>query len=230
MSEEIAVPGRTGVATTGGAGAPVHSPGEMGFREAVGLDEAWQMISPAVRQRVSQRAGSLLERWAWLDAEGSPNAIVLGSQGLVSATATRGPGGRAAHLVETVQLSPESARVATVHEDTAARRGGPGGGPATATLRLPSDDMRAFLGHLPARAQQLLQEPFVGGARPPRGDHHYLRTSAASGFGRLDLEVFCYLFDARWLTCVTGEATTYGVSFAAARWELTCRRIAVRPK
>jgi hypothetical protein len=76
----------------------------------------------------------------------------------------------------------------------------------------------------------MLQEPFLGTAEPPRGDHHYLQTSPGSGFGRQELRVFCYLFDARWLTCVTGEGVTYGTSFAAAEWDLTCRRVAVRPK
>jgi hypothetical protein len=232
VSEELAVPSSRGLVAGSRTGVPVYRPGEMGFTEAIDMDDAWAMISPAVRERVNERAGSVLERWAWLDDD-RPSAVVLGTAALVSATPTRSATGRSAHVVETVRLNSESARVATVHEDTAARRsvaGPQAPGAPGASVRLPSNGMRDFLGNLPERAQQLLQEPFVGAAQPPRGDHHYLQTSAASGFGRRDLQVFCYLFDTRWLTCVTGEGVTYGMSFAAARWELTCRRVGVRPK
>jgi hypothetical protein len=229
VSEELAVPSSRGLVAGPSTGVPVYRPGEMGFTEAIDMADAWEMISPAVRERVRQRAGSVVERWAWLDDDG-PSAVVLGTAALVSATPTRSATGRSAHVVETVRLNPESARVATVHEDTGARRSTAGPETPGASIRLPSNGMRAFLGNLPARSQQLLQEPFVGAAQPPRGDHHYLQTSAASGFGRRDLQVFCYLFDTRWLTCVTGEGVSYGTSFASARWELTCRRVGVRPK
>lgn len=243
MSEEIAVPGRGAVdhrrnlvdrARTPGAGAPVHRPGELSFQDAVDVDEAWSRLSPAVQERAGRDAGRILGRWAWVTGPGHVSAILLGTHALVRATPARGSSGRPAHVVETVRLNPSTARSAAVHEDTAGRQrqqyGVAHGGGAADPIILPDSGMAEFLGHLPARAQQLLQDPFLGTGAAPRGEYHYLQTTSGQGFGRRTLQVFCYLFDARWLTCVTGQAVTYGQTFDAADWELTCRRMAVLPK
>jgi hypothetical protein len=244
VSEEIAVPNRGALhrqrdpgavdhSRTPGAGAPVHRPGELSFQDAVGIDEAWSRLSRAVQERAGRDAGRILGRWAWVNGTGEVSAILLGTHALVRATPARSSSGRPAHVVETVRLRPSTARSAAVHEDTAGRRReqyGVAGGGAAVPIILPDTGMAEFLGHLPAQAQQLLQDPFLGTGTAPRGEYHYLQTTSGQGFGRRTLQVFCYLFDAQWLTCVSGEAVTYGHTFDAADWELTCRRMAVLPK
>jgi hypothetical protein len=213
-----------------GAGAPVHRAGELSFRSAPTPDEAWAMVPVTIRDRLVDRCGQVLERWAWTTRSGDPCAVVLGSRALAVASPARSGTGRAAHRIETVNLRPETARVAAVHEDTAGLEAAAGAAGAGPRIVLPNDTMADFLGNLPARAQRLLQDPFTATPEPLRGDHFYLRTRGAGGLGRTELEVFCYLFDRQWLTCVSGSGVTYGRSFDAARWELTCRRMAVRPR
>jgi hypothetical protein len=236
VSNELARPAagltaRTpGTVAVPGAGAPVHTAGELSFRSAPTPDEAWAMVPVTIRDRLVDRCGQVLERWAWTTRAGEPCAVVLGSRALAVANPARGGTGRAAHRIETVTLRPETARVAAVHEDTAGRTTAAGAAGAGPQAILPNNTMAGFLGNLPARAQQLLQEPFAATLKPLRGDHFYLRTRGAGGLGRTELEVFCYLFDQQWMTCVSGSGVTYGQSFDAARWDLTCRRIAVRPR
>ena len=242
MSHEIAVPPAGGEITrrpAAGAVAvphadvPVYRPGPLEFVDAISPEEAWGLISAPVRTRVNQRAGRVVEWWAWTSDDGRPHALVLGEEALVSATPTITAQGRPAHVVECVRLRRDSARTVTIHEDTLGRSrrvrapNGAEGRPAAA-VPLP-DDMQAFLGNLPDRAQRLLQEPFLAQGELHSGYHYYL-TAASSGFGPKNLKVICFLHDHRWLTCLAGKAVTYSDGFDQARWELVCRRIAVRPR
>jgi hypothetical protein len=210
-----------------GGGVPVHRGGELSFRPALGNDEAWAMLPLTIRDRRVDRCGQVIEQWAWQNRAEEACAVVLGSRALAVAAPARGESGRPAHRIETVRLRPGTARAVSVREDTAGRVAATGAAGPAPRIELPNDTMAGFLGNLPARAQQLLQEPFTG---RPRGDHHYLRTRGDGGMGRTELEVFCYLFDRQWLTCVSGLGVTYGRSFDAAAWDLTCRRIAVEAR
>jgi hypothetical protein len=82
---------------------------------------------------------------------------------------------------------------------------------------------RKILGHLPSRAQELLQAPFLGGQRILRQDFYYL------GYEGGDLEVFCMvLAGTRDVTAVEGTRTIPdGHTESSAHWDLTAYQAGV---
>ncbi|WP_017582062.1 hypothetical protein [Nocardiopsis valliformis] len=83
---------------------------------------------------------------------------------------------------------------------------------------------RKILGHLPPRAQELLQAPFLDGQRLLRQDFYYL---GYEGGG--DLEVFCMVFAGpQDVTAVEGTRTIpAGHTESSAHWDLTAYQAGV---
>ncbi|MEU0489269.1 hypothetical protein ABZ249_08565 [Nocardiopsis sp. NPDC006139] len=77
-----------------------------------------------------------------------------------------------------------------------------------------------MLGHLPPRAQELLQAPFLAGQEILRQDYHYY--GEAGG----DLSVFCMVFAGpQDVTAVEGSRTIpVGHTETDAHWDLRCYR------
>ncbi|WBB80555.1 hypothetical protein O7606_03975 [Micromonospora sp. WMMD882] len=99
---------------------------------------------------------------------------------------------------------------------------GPGGG-GTADLGL-GPEFTAVLGLLPARAQQLLQDPFLTGPRPLRGDWYVSYAGNPAGLGGAVVRLWCYLTDERSLTFCSGVGHGYRDGAGARSWEATCWR------
>jgi hypothetical protein len=217
------------------AAAATHAPGDLHLAPASRtMDECWELLSPKVRQRMLERAGQVVDRWLYVDHNDRVAGVLLGSRGLVTAEPTYNASGGHATAVQVLAAEPGSARSVQVDADTTVERYAPMGGspgrPAvtapTLAGRLPADFV-AFLGNLPARAQTLLQDPFVGTARPLYCDHYYRETGPAQGAGGRTLRVWCYLTDRRRVTFASGHGFTFGATFVAAVWQLTCRRFDV---
>lgn len=213
------------------AAVPIHRAERLSFVHTPDRDEAWRLLGTSVRERLHHRAGIVADWWAYTSDEGRVHAVVLGGRAMVSATPTVNQRGGPAHLVEAVRLRAGSARTVAIVEDTNGSVNSAGascdvwrGAPSmNASL---SAGMRGFLGNLPAQAQRALQEPFLGTDQLYYG-YHYNRTASTSGFGEERLQVFAYLYDRAWLTCLSGTGTTFGDAFDRARWDLVCRRAAV---
>lgn len=214
------------------APSAVHAPGALHLSPTSRtMDECWELLSPKVRQRIIDRAGPVIERWVYPNAEDRICCVVLGVRGLVTAEPTYNASGGHATAVQLLAARPDSVRSVQVNADTTAERyrpasgrpeaPAPGGSPLAP--RLPAD-FTAFLGNLPARAQTLLQEPFGRTAQPLYCDHYYREAGPSHGVGAKTLRVWCYLTDRRRVTFAAGHGVTYGPSFEAAGWHLTCWR------
>lgn len=206
---------------------PIHRPGEIPVHPAIDPEQAWLTLSPEFRDQMTRAVGTPLDRWARVD-EGRTSALLLGNGALVAATPRIGAPG---HDLETkVLLNPEKSKTETINESTGRRSGTSAAGrgldrrPVSTGLDLLPSDLRDFLGHLPARAQELMQKPFLTSTEAPRNEFQFFQL--AWGNGRRDWQVFCYLFDDRRLTVVTGKGTLHNATDAS--WQLTCRLFAVR--
>ena len=215
----------------------VHAPGDLHLSAAVRMpDECWEMLSPQVRERIAARAGSIVDRWAYEDAQDRVSAVVLGERGLVTVEPTVNREGGRASAIQVLSAQAGSVRSMRVVEDTSISRYAPGAvtpagsdtRQAGLAARLPADFVD-FLGNFPARAQLLVQEPFLSQGGPVYCDHYYTQSGPAQGAGLKTLRVWCYLTDRRRVTFASGQATTYGPSFISAQWQVTCWRFDVQP-
>jgi hypothetical protein len=235
----VARPASGAVAGYHDAQLDVHTPGELYLEPGLSPDECWELLSPNVRDRVLARAGRIVERWAYQAGDDRVAVVALGERGLVTVEPTVNARGGPASSVQLLAAATGSARSVQIAEDTAAARHatpatyppsqGYGGArrPEIAD-RLPPDFVK-FLGNLPARAQSLLQDPFTTGNEALYCDHFYRQAGASQSAGLKTLRVWCYLTDRRRVTFLSGQGVTYGLSFAAARWHLTCWRFDVEP-
>lgn len=218
------------------ASAPIHGPGGMTFGESIPDREVlWERLSPAVRARIEQRVGRTVEWWA-NEIDGRPSVVVFGTHGLVIVEPTVNGAGEPANRLTTIALEPTSFRSArvtgpVVWRPPAGSRGPAGGGPAGGGGGAPDDpELAAMLGHLPARAQQLLQDPFLGGGRPLQFEYFYLRTGSDRGLSGSTLKWWSYLTDLRTLTFAAGIGHGYRDGRGPDSWDLTCWRVSVVPR
>jgi hypothetical protein len=156
--------------------------------------------------------------------------------------------GRAATEIHTIELNETSFRSASVTEirgatppatnqpnQTAPPRE-PGSpprqrpAPGTALFRHLGDGISGFLGQLPTRAQQLLQDPFLDASNELRYDYFFYRTGHGHNIGGATLYVWCYLTDLRTVTFCAGQGRGYRAPSGPASWELTCWRADVMPR
>lgn len=218
--------------------SPVHAAGSLRFTESVGTrEEVWDRLGAKVRERVGARIGSLVEWWA-TDVSGRNAAVVLGTRAFVTVEPTVNAAGGPAHEIRALRLDESSFRRATVAAPAAggpaappaAERAAPGsrpGAPAPALADRLGADMSGFLGNLPARAQQLLQEPFVDGHDDLWRDYYYFRSGSAGALGGAALSVWCYLADKRYVTFAAGVGNGYRQDTGPGSWQLTCWRAEV---
>jgi hypothetical protein len=237
-------------ARAGDSAAPVHRPTELQFgRSAATREELWSRLSPTVQEKVNQRVGRVLQWWA-TDNQGPVSATVLGHRALVIVSPATGRGGAPATEISTIGLAEESFRAVSIHEPHAAappapvpppQRAAPGVGPGIGPGARPGepvaplagqldDGMAGFLGQLPRRAQQLVQDPFLGAPQDLRYDYYFYRTGKGHGITGATLYVWCYFTDLRQLTFCAGQGLGYREVTGPTHWELTCWRAQVVPR
>jgi hypothetical protein len=224
--------------------APIHQPGELRFGSSVASrEELWRRLSPTVHDKVNQRLGRLLEWWA-AEYDGRVSAVALGTRALIAIAPTVNAAGSPATEISTIRLNENSFRTARITAGAEPRAGGwgaassPGGpsrpgepsAPGGALSRYLDDGMRGFLGQLPKRAQELLQDPFVTAETAPRYDYFYRRNGPEQAIGGTTLNVWCYLADRATVTYCAGVGHGHRQSISAASWELTCWRAEVAPR
>jgi hypothetical protein len=232
----------TGAPVRADSAAPVHRPGEVQWADSgASREECWQRLSPAVRARVDQRIGRMLDWWA-TDLGGRVSAVVLGTRALVAVSPTLNSAGHPAYELVTVHLDEASFRSAPVRGSSPgpATRAATGAGPVgTAPGSAPGapsgslglgTDFTNVLGLLPARAQQLMQDPFLTPAKPVRGDWYVSYTGNPASLTGAVVRLWCYLTDERSLTFCSGVGHGYRDGEGARAWEVTCWRATTLPR
>ncbi|MFF3441137.1 hypothetical protein [Streptosporangium sp. NPDC002721] len=193
--------------------------------DMAGRERAWEMLNPVVRQKMEARAGEVLEWWAHQWSAEQIYGVVLGSHALCEATPIVSAAGRRQHEITYLPLDPASFRFEEIHDRTppaGAGGGGTGAAGAAATGRESgfSQEFRDFLGHLPHRAQVLLQEPFGGGEKP-RSFWYYEDSDNLVNSG---WSIWCYITDGRKVTFASGtRSQPRGYAGSPFTWRLICR-------
>lgn len=210
-------------------GPPTHAARKLEFADLPGREYWWDLLGEAVQRRITQKVGTHVEWWAYChDFEKQrPYAVVFGVNGLAVTTPTTNNAGRPAQLLRVRRFDPASVRYAVVVQQPSGGPGGSGDGASGGSVldpghRLPlTEDMRGFLGNLPAEVQARLQAPFLGD--DPVQDSGYYYT----GFDER-LNVWCYLAGARTVTFASGlRVAPAGAPPRAASWEVICRMATV---
>ncbi|MBO4210919.1 hypothetical protein, partial [Micromonospora echinofusca] len=221
----------------------VHQPGAVHWSgSGATREECWQQLSPGLRDRVDQRIGRMLDWWA-TDLDGRVSAVVLGTRALVSVNPTVNGAGEPAYELVTVHLDEASFRSAPVRGPSPApterrssaatgahRPGSAPGSPAGPGRPLRLDEgCTDVLGMLPARDQQLMQDPFLTASAPLRSDFFAYRTGSANSLNGATIRLWCYLTDTRSLTFCAAVGHGYREGVGARAWETTCWRASTRP-
>ncbi|SFN50724.1 hypothetical protein [Actinomadura madurae] len=189
------------------ASVPLHQPGDMLFNAPMTREETWQTIPKRTRKKLKRRSGKPIDWIANLGPDGLPWAVTFGKRGLAAY--------RTNFDVFSFDFTPGSLNRVPVD----------GGYPSD--TEPPEDSMPVdppdlginqedydILGNLPARAQRLLQLPFLDGQEVLSNCWLYKGT-----LERLD-EFMFYLAGPREVTVATGTmAVTPG---GTAHWSLTC--------
>lgn len=241
----------------GTSNAPIHQRGSLQWNFGVADREAcWERLSMTIRHRVADRLGTLLEWWA-AESDGGVRAVALGSRALIVITPTLNSAGRPASKLITVALDERSLRSVQIREATPQRGAGyaagptlvpgpapgrpggsrpgdrPGQRPTSASSSISSrlePNMAGFLGLLPPRAQQLLQDPFLTGTAALSGDNFAYRRGMGQSLAGATIQVWGYLTDHRAVTFCAGLGHDYRDNSGAASWELTCWRLDTVPR
>lgn len=218
---------------------PRYQPGSLDFSHSTATpEELWATLSETVKAKVDKRAGTIVQWWA-SSTDDRIRAVVLGVDALVIVEPTVNSAGRPVNRVSSIALDPATFRHVRVQA--------PGGGPARAGTgpapgpagpdpvrleRLVQPDFADLLGHLPARAQELLQDPFLADRGDLQYDYYYLRTEGNGGRGLAGATVrmWCYLTDLRTVTFAAGVGHGFRDRTGADGWDVTCWRAAVVPR
>ncbi|WP_020520399.1 hypothetical protein [Catelliglobosispora koreensis] len=211
-----------------GGPAPVHTPGQLTFAgTSDSREELWPRFTDAVRHRVLERAGDKVEWWA-AEHGGRLSAVVLGTRALISLDPTVNETGAHATRLTVMPIEQKSFRSARV-SGTPPETPVPGlslAGPEAGPRRL-HPELAGFLGQFPARAQQLLQDPFQVSVEPLRYDFYYYSTPGRGGIGGGLLYAWVYMTDKRSLTFGAGIGHGYQEHKGVSNWEMTCWRAVV---
>lgn len=243
-----AAPSSDRLPTRGVSDAPIHRPKELSFGgSAATREELWQRLSPTLHEKVNQRLGRLLQWWA-TEVDERVSAVALGTRALIVLSPTVNQAGRPATEINTINLDEASFRSASVTETHGATPPGMAHVSQTAPPREPGSpphqrpaptpalthhvdhNVSGFLGQLPTRAQQLLQDPFLNASDELRYDYFYYRTGHGHNIGGATLYVWCYFTDLRTVTFCAGHGRDYQTPRGPASWELTCWRADVAPR
>lgn len=217
---------------------PHHQPGSLDFSLSTATpEEIWAQLSETVRAKVNARAGTIVQWWA-SSPDGRPSAVVLGTEALVIVEPTVNSAGGRADRISAISLDATSFRHVRVQmsggrHTPAGPEAVPGqsGSGSVPLERVLEPDLASMLGHLPPRAQELIQDPFLTHQAKLRYDYYYLRTSGSGGrgLGGATLQVWCYLTDLRTLTFAAGVGQGFRDGTGADSWDVACWRAAVVP-
>ncbi len=217
--------GRPAVRTS----SPVHTAGSLTFdHDHPGREVLWNRLHERVRDMISAKAGELLDWWA-SERDGRVSVVALGRQALVTATPTQKSAGGFATEVVSIGLDWTTHQTARVNGAPASPAKVDGAAGPAVPLGALNADLTGALGHLPARAQELLQQPFLNASAPVLYDYFYLRTGHERGLGGATLQLWCYLTDKREVTFASGIGRGYHPDRGVTQWELTCWRAACTP-
>jgi hypothetical protein len=178
------------------AAAPVYEGEELGFHSGMLRGEGRDALSAAVRARLNELAGSVIEWWVEINDQNRPEAAFFGDRGLALAMPGTGTGNKPVTELSCYVLNPASLRSRTVRERSAsswlkrprvARKAGTGTELAQQSQVATNLSAKAkgILGNLPAEAQQLLQAPFTPKHEVLGCDWHYEGT---------DTEITMFMF------------------------------------
>lgn len=235
----------------GTSNVPVHRPGSIRWTDNVATrEECWQRLSMGVRERTADRLGTLIEWWAQ-ESDGGISAVALGTHALIVVSPTVNSAGLPASKLLTVNLDEQSFRTVRFRDTSprgVATTGRVAAGPATTPGQHPGErpgdrpssasslstrlapGMTGFLGLLPARAQQLLQDPFLDSGDELRFDCYAYLTGITRSLSGATIHTWYYLTDHRTLTFCAGVGHDYHDGVGAANWELTCWRVNAAPR
>ncbi len=226
----------------GASDAPIHQAGQLRFGGSNSTrEELWDRLNPAVREKVDQRVGQRLQWWAAEEDDGRVRVAALGTRALVVVTPVFNSSGGPATEITAISLNESSfrsVRVSVGAEAKALAGPGPGTALATTTQHTPSaalakqldEGISGFLGQLPIRAQQLLQDPFLSAARELRYDHFFYRVGNVNSLSGATLSVWCYFTDLSTVTFCAGHGQGYHESGGPRSWDLTCWRAEAAPR
>ena len=217
----------------------VHNPGALDFSASSATpEELWAQLSESVKARVNARAGTIVQWWTSLSADDRPAATVLGTDALIVVEPTlNSDGGLASRIVAVpldatsfrqVRVRASSGRQASPSQRNESRSERPEPTPLEIHLGTEFTDL---LGHLPPRAQELVQDPFLASLpNTLRHDHYYLRVSGHShqGLGGATLRVWFYITDKRSVTFAAGVGHGFRDGAGSDSWDVTCWRAAVQ--
>jgi hypothetical protein len=215
---------RAGVVRAATSGPPLHSARALGFSAEPGRDHWWRLLDDKLKARIADKVGPKIEWWAYYHpvVQDRPYAVVFGPDGLAVTTPTVSDAGRPAQLLEAWRFVPSSVRHAIVRQQPS-HSGTPkvGASSVPAPSLALTEDLRGFLGNLPAEAQARLQAPFVSGDQIRSSDFFYEGTDE-------QLDVWCYIAGSRTVTFVSGRRVApAGAPPHAASWQVMCRQAEV---
>jgi len=206
---------------------PVHDRAAPSWTEApLTREECLQRLPVKVRDAVFERVGASIEWWATDLGGNGITLVAFGSKALVVVSPVPGSDGKPAFKLETIHLDDKSRRKGHIQEvagQPALRKAPSGVGQASLAKRL--SPMRQFLGLLPPRAQELMQEPFLGGTAELDTDYLIFRHGAADAPGGTMVSLWGYITDRRMLTLCSGVAHGYRDGTGVASWDLNCWRV-----
>jgi hypothetical protein len=186
---------------------PLHQPGDIVFDGRATREDAWRAIPRSSRKELTRRSGGPIDWIADLNPDGLPWAVTFGDRGLAALRAG-GPLFSFDFTPGSLQSVPIDSRWSS---DTDTPQTDLPADPPDIGLRAAAYEM---LGNLPARAQRLLQLPFLDGQPVLNNVWQYEGT-----LERLDRFMF-YLAGPREVTVATG--TMVVPPGGTAQWSLTC--------
>jgi hypothetical protein len=199
-----------------------HDAAGLEFETGEDREYWWALLSAAMKARITDFAGPVLDWWAYTyaDSDRRPYAVVFGERGLVVTTPTLNEAGGPSHRLDLWTFVPTSIRdVEIAHQASRTADSMPRRGTSVAPLQDElNPQMRGFLGNLPIEAQQSLQQPFLTRDSLMSSGFHYYGSDA-------ELDARCYLAGRNSVTFARGRKT---VDLNQVTWQLTCWRADVK--
>jgi hypothetical protein len=207
--------------------AYLHRARELACVPGMDRDRAWQCLSAGVQRELSSLAGGQIIDWvagqAGDAADGSVWAVVLGLAGMHIATPAV-PEGRWAYSGWRFRPDSLTTLTRTITERAASARVGCRPASEEPLLARSLDaEFRDFLGHLPADAQVLIQEPFHPGPNLT-AFRWYL---GDIGITERKWRFWCYLTDNVTLAFASGSRSRNPPADGELTWTVNCHRAAV---
>lgn len=189
-------------------------------------EDCLQRIPVKVRDTVFERIGASIDWWATDLNNDGVTLVAFGAKALVVVTPATGREGKPAFKLETIHLEETTRRKAHLQEMASPvplKKASQGAGEAGLARRMAP--MHRFLGLLPPRAQELMQEPFVGGTDRLDTDYLIFRYGQEDAAAGAVVHLWGYITDRRVLTVCSGLGHGYKDGSGVASWDLNCWRV-----